>query len=127
MNTKNNNFIEKDLSYKIIGCAMEVHNSLGYGFLEKVYENALLIALRDNDIKAESQTSISVYFHNKIVGDYFADILVENKIILELKTVEKVGQVHRAQLLNYLKATKLNLGFLLNFSKEKLEYERFIY
>ena len=124
MNTKN--FIEKELSYQIIGCAMEVYNTLGYGFLEKIYENALMVSFAENNIKAESQKPISVLYHKKIIGDYFADIIIENKIILELKTIEKIRQEHKAQLLNYLKATHIELGFLLNFAKEKLEYERFV-
>ena len=76
---------------------MEVHNTLGYGFLEKIYENALMVSFVENNIKAERQKPISVLYHKKIIGDYFADIIIENKIILELKTIEQIRQEHRAQ------------------------------
>lgn len=116
----------KDLSYKIVGLAMQVHTELGYGFLEKVYENALMILFRENCIKAVQQVPIKVYFHTQIVGEYVADILVEDCIILELKAQEKIITPHKAQTLNYLKATRLKLAILLNFGKHKLEYERLV-
>ena len=116
----------KDLSYKVVGLAMQVHTELGYGFLEKVYENSLMILLTDNEIKAEQQIPIKVQFHNQIVGEYIADILVENCIILKLKAQDKIIQNHKAQTLNYLKATNLKLALLLNFGKYKLEYERLV-
>ncbi len=120
------NFIHKELTYKIIGCAMKVHRELGYGFLEKVYENALMVLLEKEGIKARQQYPISVYFENKVVGEYFADILVEDKVLIELKAIERTANTHTAQLLNYLKATKIRLGLLINFSPRKLEYERII-
>ena len=101
MNTNEKDILYKELSYKIIGLAMEVHNKLGYGFLEKVYENALLILLRREDIEAKQQAPIKVYFEGEVVGDYFADILVEDKIILEIKALDKIIDVHIAQTLNY--------------------------
>ena len=116
----------KDLSYKIVGLAMQVHTELGYGFLEKVYENALMILLRENEIKAEQQVPIKVHFHNQIVGEYIADILVENCVILELKTQDRIIENHKAQTLNYLKATGLKLAILLNFGKYKLETARLV-
>ena len=118
--------IYKDLSYKTVGLAMQVYNTLGYGFLEKVYENALVVLLRKKGLKAEQQVPLTVYFEGEIVGDYYADIVVEDKIILELKSVEKIIDIHRAQALNYLKATGYRLAILLNFGKEKLEYERIV-
>ncbi len=118
--------IYKDLSYKVVGLAMQVHTELGFGFLEKVYENALMILLNENGIKAEQQVPIKVYFHGQIVGEYVADILIEDCIILELKAQEKIIDAHKAQTLNYLKATKLKLALLLNFGKHKLECERLI-
>ena len=127
MNTKEEKILHKDLSYKIIGLAMEVHTKLGYGFLEKVYENAMMVLLRREGIHAKQQAPITVYFDGKVVGDYYADILVEDKIILELKAIEKITDVHRAQTLNYLKATGLHLAILLNFGKEKLKYERLVH
>ena len=105
---------------------MEIHSKLGYGFLEKVYENALMLLFRREVIQAKQQAPIKVYFEGEIVGEYFADILVEDKIILELKVLEKITDVHIAQALNYLKATGLELAIILNFGKRKLEYERLI-
>ena len=93
-----------------------VNSKLGYGFLEKVYENALMVLLRRKGIKARQQAPISVYFEGEVVGEYFADILVDGKIILELK----------AQALNYLKATGLRLAIIVNFGKEELEYKRLV-
>lgn len=126
MNTNKEKILYKDLSYKITGLAMEVHSKLGYGFLEKVYENAMMVLLRREGIHAKQQAPITVYFDGKVVGDYYADILVEDKIILELKAIEKITDVHRAQTLNYLKATGLHLAILLNFGKQRLEHERFV-
>ena len=105
---------------------MEVHSKLGYGFLEKVYENAMMLLFRREGIQAKQQAPIKVCFEGEIVGDYFADILVEDKIILELKVLEKITDIHIAQTLNYLKATGLELAIILNFGKRKLEYERLI-
>jgi GxxExxY protein len=91
--------IYKDLSYKIVGLAIEVRKELGFGFLEKVYENALMIMLEENGIKAAQQVPIKVSFHGRIIGDYIADILVENSIILELKAQERITEIHKAQTL----------------------------
>ena len=118
--------VYRDLSYKIVGLAMTVHNELGYGFLEKVYENAMMVLLRRDGITAQQQYPIKVQFQGEIIGDYYADILVEDKIILELKSTDQIVDVHRAQTLNYLKATGLKLALILNFGKEKLEYERLV-
>jgi len=126
MNTDKEEFLYKDLTYKIIGLAIEVHTKLGYGFLEKVYENALMLLLLREDILAKQQTPIKVYFEGEIVGDHVADILVDNKIILELKSIENINDVHRAQVLHYLKATGLRIALILNFGKTKLQYERLI-
>lgn len=116
----------KDLSYKIIGLAIQVRKELGFGFLEKVYENALMVLLLENGIKAEQQVPIKVYFHGKVVGDYIADILVEDSIILELKAQEKIIAAHKAQTLNYLKATGLKLAIIFNFGKDRMEHERLV-
>ena len=105
---------------------MEVHRKLGFGFLEKVYENALMILFDKHEIPAQQQVPLRVYFEGKPVGDYIADILVDSKIILELKSVDNIIDAHRAQLLNYLRATKLRLGIILNFSKKSLEHERLV-
>jgi len=126
MDTNKDKILYKDLSYKIVGLAMEVHSKLGYGFLEKVYENSMIVLLRREGIYATQQAPITVRFEGKVVGDYYADILVENKIILELKVIERIINVHRAQTLNYLKATGLRLAILLNFGKERLPSEKFV-
>jgi GxxExxY protein len=127
MTTNKEKILYKDLSYKITGLAMEVHSKLGYGFLEKVYENAMMVLFLREGIHAKQQAPITVYFDGEVVGDYYADILVEDKIILELKAIEKIIDVHRAQTLNYLKATGLHLAILLNFGKEGLKYERLVH
>jgi len=105
---------------------MEVHSKLGYGFLEKVYENALMLLLKREGIDARQQYSIKVYFEDEIVGDYIADILIDERIILEIKALDDIKDVHRAQALNYLRATKLGLAIILNFGKKKLDYERLV-
>ena len=120
------NIVHKELSYKIIDLALEVHNELGCGFLEKVYENALMILLDREGIPAKQQAPADVYFQGKVVGQYFADISVDNKLILELKTVDTITNVHDAQVLNYLRATGLKLGLILNFAKPRLEYKRLV-
>ena len=116
----------KDLSYKIVGLAIQVRKELGFGFLEKVYENALMILLEENGIKAEQQFPVKVSFHGRIMGDYIADVLVENQIILELKAQDKIIDIHKAQTLNYLRATGLRLAILLNFGKDRLDHERLV-
>ncbi|TVM04146.1 MAG: GxxExxY protein [Candidatus Brocadia sp. WS118] len=126
MSTNEDKILYKDLSYKIVGLAMQVHNKLGYGFLEKVYENALMVLFRREGVQSKQQAPITVYFEGEVVGDYYADILVEEEIILELKSSEGIIDAHRAQTLNYLKATKLQLAIILNFGNEKLEYERIV-
>ena len=118
--------IHKELVYQVVGCAMKVHRELGYGFLEKVYENSLMLLLKKEGITVKQQHPVPVYFEGETVGEYFADILIEDKILIELKTVEKISKVHYAQLLNYLKATGIQLGLLINFGPQKLEYERLI-
>jgi GxxExxY protein len=105
---------------------MQVHTTLGYGFLEKVYENALMVLLRNNGIQAEQQAPIPVLFEGEKVGDYYADILVENKVVMELKATDSIAGQHRAQLLNYLKATGFRVGIILNFGGRKLEHERLV-
>lgn len=118
---------EQELSDKVLGCAFEVYNTLGNGFLEKVYEEALLIELESKNIKAESQKEIKVYYKNNLVGEYLADIIVEEKIILELKSCSTINDAHVAQLLNYLTATGIKIGYLLNFGKAGiLQYKRIV-
>ncbi len=118
--------IYKDLSFQIVGLAMEVHNQLGYGFLEKVNENALRILLRKNGLQVKTQYPITVRFEGEIVGQYYADMLVEDKIILELKVAERIHPASKAQALNYLKGTGLKLAIILNFGPKKLESHRVV-
>jgi len=121
-----NKIIYENLSYQIVGLAIDVRKELGYGFLEKVYENALMVLFEENGISAKQQTPIKVNFHGKTIGNYIADILVENKIVLELKSQEKNSEIHHAQTLNYLKATGLRLAIILNFGKDRLEQKRLV-
>jgi GxxExxY protein len=115
-----------DLTYKINGAIYEVNRVLGAGFLEKVYEKALLIELRKSGLKAESQVPVKVIYKGETVGDYVADILVEDSIILELKSVEEMPKIYEAQLINYLKATGIKIGLLINFKHPKAEIRRFV-
>jgi GxxExxY protein len=113
-----------DITDKILHAFFKVvYPELGYGFLEKVYENALLIALRQMKVEAEQQTKIPVYFSGQLVGEYCADLLVENCVIVELKTAQSIAPEHEAQLLNYLRATPYEVGLLLNFGP-KPEFRR---
>lgn len=115
------------LTYTINGAIFEVNRILGYGFLEKVYENALKIELIARGLKTEVQKPIAVYYKNQVVGEYFADIVVENKVILELKTVAELDKIHEAQILNYLKATQIKIGVLINCTYPKAQIKRFIF
>jgi len=120
------NYQYNELTQKNIGCFYTVYQTLGYGFLEKVYENALIKELIKSNLHGIQQQPINVYYDNKKVGDYFADIVVEDKVILELKAQEILCPENEAQLLNYLKATKYEIGLLLNFGK-KPEIKRKIF
>lgn len=116
--------IYKELSYKIVGCAMVVHKILGVGFLEAVYEEAFKIELQLHKIHFEAQKKYLVIYKNKIIKDFFCDIVVENKIIIELKAIKNIGDIERAQVINYLKVTSLKLGIIINFGETSLKYER---
>jgi GxxExxY protein len=108
-------FKHVDITDKIIRVFYEVYNELGFGYLESVYENALVIALGANGLAANQQVAIPVWFREHVVGKFEADLLVENKVILELKACRGIDESHRAQLLNYLRATEIEVGLLLNF------------
>ena len=116
-----------DVTYAINGAVFEVNKILGPGFLQKVYENAMLVELSKRGIKAESQVPINVSFKDQQVGEYVADLFVEDKVIVELKTVNQLEKIHEAQLLNYLKATGINVGLLVNFRHEKAEIKRLVF
>jgi GxxExxY protein len=115
-----------DVTYAINGAVFEINKILGSGFLEKVYENALVFELEKRGVKAESQVPIKVFYKRKVVGEYVADLLVEDKVIVELKTVEALDKIHEAQLLNYLKATGVRVGMLVNFKHPKAEIKRMV-
>ena len=116
--------IYEDFSYKVIGCCMAVHNSLGGGLLEQCYHNALFYELKAGGLNVEYNMPFTVRYRNQIVGEYFADLMVESKIIIELKSVGKLAEAHMAQLLNYLHIAKYKLGFLVNFQPAELEWKR---
>jgi GxxExxY protein len=120
------NLEHKDLTDRIIRAFYRVYNTLGYGFLEKVYENALAITLRGMGLRVEQQIPVRVYFEGQLVGEYIADILVEGVVLLELKSAETIHQSHKAQLLNYLKATRISVGLILNFGP-KAEFVRQVF
>ncbi len=118
--------LHEETTEKIIKAYYKVYNTLGHGFLEKVYENAMAIELRKMGFKVNKQKNIKVYYESEEVGDYFADLLIDDLIIVELKAAEGICENHEAQLINYLKATMVELGLLLNFGK-KPEFKRKIF
>ncbi len=113
----NEEYLYKELTSEIIKRFYTVYNFLGYGFLEKVYEKALKYELEKAGLNVERQKPINVFYENELVGEYFADLLVENKVIIELKAAEGICEEHENQLINYLKATDIEVGLLLNFGK----------
>ena len=108
-------FKYKELTEKIIEIFYRVYNKLGYGFLEKVYENAMMIEFKKDGLQAVAQSAIKVLYDGEMIGEYYADVMVENKVIMEIKATKSLGIEHEAQLLNYLKATDIEVGLLLNF------------
>lgn len=117
---------EKDLTRQILGASFQVHNTLGCGFLEKVYENALAVELRARKISFEQQLSLQVKYEEVVVGNYQTDLVVDRRVLVELKAVNRMDSVYEAQLLNYLKATGIRVGLLLNFGGPRLHYKRFV-
>jgi len=124
--TNNTNIIYPDLSYKIMGAIFEVHKSLGPGFKESIYEKALIKELTLLGLKIEVQKTIPVFYKGEKVGLHKLDLVVEDKLVIELKAVESFSPHHRSQLLSYLKAGGYKLGILVNFSKSKVEYCRVV-
>ena len=118
--------LHENITKKIIEAYYKVYNSLGYGFLEKVYENALKIELKRTNLRVDQQKNVKVFYNEFEVGDYFADLIVEDLVIVELKAAESLCEEHEAQLINYLKATTLEVGLLLNFGK-KAEFKRKVF
>jgi GxxExxY protein len=115
------------ITEQFIGAAFEVHNVLGYGFLERVYQRAMQIELQTRGVKVELEPAIKVQFKGAMVGDYAADLLVADKIIVELKTDAAYQAIHEAQLLNELRGTGIKLGYLINFGRERVEYKRMVF
>ncbi|OPX40655.1 MAG: GxxExxY protein [Desulfobacteraceae bacterium 4484_190.3] len=115
MNADCQDFKYKELTEKIIKIFYRVYNKLGYGFLEKIYENAMMIEFKRVGIPAVSQSGIRVFYEGEVIGEYYADILVDNKVIVEIKAAKRLVEENEAQLLNYLKATDIEVGLLLNF------------
>ena len=116
--------LHEEITHKILEVCFEVSNELGSGFLESVYQNALQIALQDNGLKVIPQYPLRVVFRNQEVGNFYADFLVEEKVLLEIKAVVALAPEHQAQVINYLKATGIEVGILVNFGRPKLEYKR---
>ena len=119
-------FLYGELTHTILNAAFGVHNYLGCGFLEKVYENALMEEIRIRNLLCKNQVPIKILYKEKVVGNYIPDIIVDEKVIVEVKACEKIEKIHEAQVLNYLKATGYKVGLILNFAKTKLEYKRLV-
>jgi GxxExxY protein len=115
MNADCQDYKYKELTERVLKIFYRVYNKLGYGFLERVYESAMMIELKKEGIPAISQSAIKVFYDGEVVGEYYADILVANKVIVEIKAAKALAEEHEAQLLNYLKATDIEIGLLLNF------------
>jgi GxxExxY protein len=115
---------EYDLCGQVIGMAMKVHSALGPGFLESVYRNALIWELRKGGLKAEAERPISVDYDGQLVGAFTADLLVNDSLIIELKSIQSLAKAHEVQLVNYLVATRIDEGLLVNFGAERLEYKK---
>jgi GxxExxY protein len=113
-----------DLTEKIIGCAYDVFNTLGAGFLESVYERSLLIELKQAGLDARPQVPLNVYYRESLVGQFFADIIVDQKVVVELKSIESLAKAHEVQLVNYLVATGMPVGLLINFGPDRVEVRR---
>ncbi len=118
--------LEKELTEKILGAAFKVQNTLGSGFLEKVYENAMVVELSRMGVPVEQQKPLQVRYEGTLVGDYQADLVVDGRVIVEPKAASKLDSIHEAQLLNYLKATRVRVGLLFNFGCPRLQYRRFV-
>ncbi|MDF1755729.1 MAG: GxxExxY protein [Verrucomicrobiales bacterium] len=115
-----------DQSYAVIGAAMEVHNEVGPGLREKPYENALVIALKEKGFQVQPQKAYPIYFHNQIVGDCIPDVTIDSSFLVEAKAIDKIGDNEIAQMLNYLRIAKLEVGLVINFKNPKLDWKRVV-
>ena len=116
--------VDSDLTGTVIGCAIDVHRELGPGYLEKVYENSLALALRQAGVSVKQQVPIPARFHGTVVGDFIADLIVNGVLIVELKAVARLATIHEIQLVSYLKATGHDVGLLMNFGSPRLQFKR---
>ena len=121
---ESNNYLHSDITAKILKAFYNVYNTLGHGFLEKVYEKAMMIELKDLDLYCKAQSRIDVFYKDSHVGEYYADIIVEEKVIIELKAAENINPAHEAQLVNYLRGTNIEVGLLLNFGEKPMHVRR---
>ena len=112
------------MTHKVIGCAYQVYNSLGFGFLESVYRRAMVIEIEISGMQVKQESPLKVHYRDQIVGDFFADLVVENELIVELKSVERLAKAHEVQLVNYLVATGIDIGLLINFGPTGVEVKR---
>lgn len=126
MDTNTHELLFKEEVYQVVGCAMEVLNTLGHGLLEKPYENALVVEFQQQGIPYAQQPRFPVIYKSVNVGEYIPDLIVFDKIIVDTKAIEKIGNNEKAQIINYLKITGLRVGLLLNFKHAKLEWERIV-
>lgn len=115
------------ITERIIASAFKVSNELGVGFLEKVYQRALVIELRKQGLRVQMEVPLKVYYQGEVVGDYYADLIVNDFVLLELKAVKKFENIHTAQVINYLKATGYKIGLLINFGNTKVDIKRLVY
>jgi len=115
---------KEELTHRVIGCAYQVYNSLGFGFLESVYRRAMVIEIGISRMLVKEESPLRVYYRDQIVGDFFGDLVVEDELIVELKSVERLAKAHEAQLVNYLVATGIDIGLLINFGPTGVEVKR---
>ena len=113
--------LEKELVYKIVGCAISIHNEIGHGFREKTYEKALCVEFEDQNLSFSQQMSYPIYYKNNKIDEFIPDLIVENKVIVEAKTVESIIDEHRGQLINYLRISGIKVGLIINFKHPKLQ------
>ena len=114
----------KELTHQIIGGAYQVYNQLGFGFLESVYHKDMIIELNNSDVFVESEKPLKVFYNDQIVGDFYVDLLVDDEIVVELKSVKRLSKEHEVQLVNYLNALKMDIGLLINFGPSGVEIKR---
>ena len=114
----------EDITRKIIGSAYQVYNQLGFGFLESVYKKAMILELRKNNLKVKEEKPLDVYYDDQVVGHFFVDLFVENEIVVELKSVQRIAKEHEVQVVNYLKGLQKDIGLLINFSPQGVEGKR---